>query len=84
MTRRYEHSISSYTVSDECVWIVITGGFNHYNPERSTANLISGPDTTVLVELGMLTVLNNLYIKTVRKCNMKLLEVLSDPIIIIL
>ena len=58
MTRRYEHSISSYTVSDECVWIVITGGFKQYNPEHDTNTLITGPDTTVLVELGMLTVLN--------------------------
>ena len=59
MTRRFDHSISSYTVSDECVWIVITGGVKRYNPERGTDTLITGPDTTVLVELGMLTVLNN-------------------------
>ena len=59
MTRRYFHSISSYTVSDECVWIVITGGFKQYNPGYKTGTLVSGPDTTVLVELGMLTVLNN-------------------------
>ena len=59
MTRRYAHSISSYTVSDECVWIVITGGFKQYNPETNTETLITGPDTTVLVELGMLTLLNN-------------------------
>ena len=57
MTRRYDHSISSYTVSDECVWIVITGGFKQYNPENKTGTGITGPDTTVL-ELGMLTVLN--------------------------
>ena len=59
MTRRYSHSISSYTVSDECVWIVITGGYKQYNPEDDTGTFITGPDTTVLVELGMLTVLNN-------------------------
>ena len=59
MTRRFDHSISSYTVSDECVWIVITGGFERYNPEHDTNTLITDPDTTVLVELGMLTVLNN-------------------------
>ena len=59
MTRRFNHSISSYTVSDECVWIVITGGFNKYNPEHTNNTFITGPDTTVLVELGMLTVLNN-------------------------
>ena len=59
MTRRYVHSISSYTVSDECVWIVITGGFKQYNREDKTNTFITGPDTTVLVELGMLTVLNN-------------------------
>ena len=59
MTRRYFHSISSYTVSDECVWIVITGGDKQYNTEDNTETLIIGPDTTVLVELGMLTVLNN-------------------------
>ena len=59
MTRRYDHSISSYTVSDECFWIVITGGLKQYNPGRNTYSLIAGPDTIVLVELGMLTVLNN-------------------------
>ena len=59
MTRRYDHSISSYTVSDECVWIVITGGVKRYNPDDDTSTLITGPDTIVLVELGMLTVLNN-------------------------
>ena len=59
MTRRFDHSISSYTVSDECVWIVITGGCKQYDPEDHTNTLITGPDTTVLVELGMLTVLNN-------------------------
>ena len=52
MTRRYGHSISSYTVSDECVWIVITGGDKQYNPEDETHTFISGPDTTLLVELG--------------------------------
>ena len=59
MTRRFGHSISSYTVSDECVWIVITGGVKRYNSEDNTDTLISGPDITVLVELGMLTLLNN-------------------------
>ena len=59
MTRRYGHSISSYTVSDECVWIVITGGLEQYNSEDKTGTHITGPDTTVIVELGMLTVLNN-------------------------
>ena len=59
MTRRYAHSISSYTVSDDCVWIVITGGHKQYNPKDKTHTFITGPDTTVLVELGMLTVLNN-------------------------
>ena len=59
MTRRFGHSISSYTVSDECVWIVITGGLKQYYPEDNTNTPITGPDTTVLVELGMLTVLNN-------------------------
>ena len=59
VTRRYDHSISSYTVSDECVWIVITGGLKQYNSEDDTDTFITGPDTTVLVELGMLTVLNN-------------------------
>ena len=59
MTRRYSHSISSYTVSDECVWIVITGGYKQYNPVRETSTPVTCPDSTVLVELGMLTVLNN-------------------------
>ena len=68
MTRRYDHSISSYTVSDECVWIVITGGYKRDNSESKTSTDITHADTTVL-ELGMLTLHHNQYIKTVRKYN---------------
>ena len=60
MTRRYNHSISSYTVSDECVWIVIAGGFKQYNPYHNTITLITGPETTVLVELGMLKLIESM------------------------
>ena len=67
MTRRYGHSISNYTVSDECVWIVITGGFKQFNPGYIIGTRITGPDTTVIVELGMLTLLNNYMYSTLKQ-----------------
>ena len=53
MTRRYDHLISSYPVSDTCYWIIVSGGFRQYNNENKTDIPIIGSDITVIVELGM-------------------------------
>ena len=54
VSRRFGHSISCLTLTDNCVWIIVNGGYNEYNKKEGTSTFITDPHTTVLVQLGML------------------------------
>ena len=54
VTKRFDHSMSTYYISKERFWIVVTGGYSEYNPSTKKALPISGSDITVIVELGMI------------------------------
>ena len=58
VSERYTHSLSVYTVGLNCVWIVVTGGFE----ERHTKTIdgvvqyrgtyVSHPNIAMVIELG--------------------------------
>ena len=56
MTNRADHSVSIFTSSDNCVWLLITGGCSNYR-QLSTGQIdgiyVTGPDSMMIVELGM-------------------------------
>ena len=54
VTKRFYHSMSTYYISKERFWIVVTGGWNEYNRSDSTVQSITGPDVTVIIELSMI------------------------------
>ena len=53
VTKRFYHSMSTYYISKERFWIVVTGGYNEYL-STATALRITGSDITVIIELGMI------------------------------
>ena len=57
VTRRYYHSLSTYYISNQCVWIVVTGGNEEYNLDEDECDIvhrpISGSNVTMIIELGM-------------------------------
>ena len=54
VTKRYFHSMSTYYISKERFWIVVTGGCNERNPSDNTLTPITGSNITVIIELGMI------------------------------
>ena len=54
VTKRFYHSMSTYYILKERFWIVVTGGWNEYNRSDGTVQSITGPDVTVIIELGMI------------------------------
>ena len=46
VTKRWGHSISSFTVSVNCVWLLITGG------GTTESVLVTSPNNVMIVELG--------------------------------
>ena len=55
VTKRLHHSISTYYISKENFWIVVTGGYSEYNRPNDTSTPITGSYITVIIELGMIT-----------------------------
>ena len=53
VTKRFYHSMSTYYISKERFWIVVTGGCSKYNRSDSTVQPITRPHVTVIIELGM-------------------------------
>ena len=47
MCNRQFHSMTSFTLSMNCVWLIVTGGLGGDNA------LITSPNTVMIVELGM-------------------------------
>ena len=54
VTTRFAHSMSTYYISKERFWIVVTGGGNEYNISNVEVEPITGSDITVIIELGMI------------------------------
>ena len=54
VTKRFHHSMSTYYISKERFWIVVTGGCNKCNRSNKTALPINGSDILVIIELGMI------------------------------
>ena len=47
VTKRWCHSMTSFTVSVNCVWLLITGGFTTEGDD-----IVTSPNTVMIVELG--------------------------------
>ena len=54
VTKRLFHSMSTYYISKERFWIVVTGGYSGYNQSNDTFRPITGSNTLVNIELGMI------------------------------
>ena len=54
VTKRFDHSMSTYYISKEKFWIIVTGGHSEYNQSDDTGLPITGFDITVIIELGMI------------------------------
>ena len=54
VTKRFDHSMSTYYISKERFWIVVTGGYRECNLSDDTAQPITGSDALVIIELGMI------------------------------
>ena len=53
VTMRFDHSMSTYYISNERFCIVVTGGCNEYNETDGTAQSITGSNILAIIELGM-------------------------------
>ena len=52
--KRYNHSMTTYEISNGHVWITVTGGCSEYDHSDDTDILITGSDVTFIIELGMI------------------------------
>ena len=54
VTKRFDHSMSTYYISKERFWIIVTGDCDEYNPFNNTFTPIIGSGIAVIIELGMI------------------------------
>ena len=54
VTKRFHHSMSTYYISNERFWIIVTGGCNEYTPSNNTLTPIIGSDIAVIIQLGII------------------------------
>ena len=54
VTKRLYHSMSTYCISKERFWIVVTGGYSEYNRSDNKLTPITGSNILVIIELGMI------------------------------
>ena len=54
VSKRFAHSMSTYYISKERFWIVMTGGCSECNRSDNTSYPITGSNTLVIIELGMI------------------------------
>ena len=52
--KRYNHSMTTYEISNGHVWLIFTGGYREYNRFNKTNIVITGSDVTFIIELGMI------------------------------
>ena len=53
VVKRYDHSMTTYEISNGNVWIAVTGGFRKYDQSHQGGFAITGFDVTFVIELGM-------------------------------
>ena len=54
VSKRFNHSITPYQISNNRVWIIVNGGHKQYVRSRNTNFPVTGCDVTIIVELGMI------------------------------
>ena len=54
VTKRFHHSMSTYYISEERFWIIVTGGSSEYNQSNITGQPITRSINLVIIELGMI------------------------------
>ena len=60
VTKRFANSMSTYYISKERFWIVLTGGYSENYQSDNRAQPLTGCNITMIIELGM--IINNIYI----------------------
>ena len=51
--KRYDHSMTTYEISNGHIWLVVTGGYREWDQSDDTSIVITGSDVTFIIELGM-------------------------------
>ena len=54
VTKRFNHSMSTYYISRHYVWLIITGGNKEIDQSTKLGNPITGSNINVVMELGMI------------------------------
>ena len=54
VTKRFDHSVSTYYISKERFWILVTGGSSQINLSTKTTRAITGSNIVEIIELGMI------------------------------
>ena len=54
VTKRYNHSITTYEISNNRVWIIVNGGHKERYRSHNTSIPVTECDVTIIVELGMI------------------------------
>ena len=56
VTTRFAHSMSTYYISKERFWIVVTGGYSKYyqSDNHGKGQPVIGCNITTIIELGMI------------------------------
>ena len=55
VTKRYSHSLSTFYISKQCIWIVVTGGLRDDDDDDDDDHVpVTDPYITMIVELGMI------------------------------
>ena len=56
VTKRFNHSISTYYKSNYCVWITVTGGNEEVDSITNQCSPITGSNTNIIMELGTIII----------------------------
>ena len=54
VVKRYNHSMTTYEISNGHVWLIVTGGNSELDRSRWGNIVITGSDVTFIIELGMI------------------------------
>ena len=64
VTKRYAHSLSTFYISKQCVWVVVTGGLiddddsdDDDDDDDDIPFQVTDPCITMIVELGMIIII---------------------------
>ena len=52
--KRYNHSMTTYEISNGHVWLIVTGGCSEFDRSRNSNIVITGSDVTFIIEIGMI------------------------------